>query len=423
MKIQNFRTEEQTDTKRVLATIVWEDCNRPKQDIYFATSRAFSEALSCNPHAFLVAGILPAMRSGEERVFIEADICPELAEGLATVMALLRHWYDPSRKLVRIEPSGWFKSVSPCKRERAGFFFSGGIDSLAVLRRNRLRFALEHPRSFKDGILVYGLNFDSDDRPETFHHAVNELSVVAQDAQIRLVPVETNLRRELNPDLKDAQFWLYEFQSAGLAAVAHALTGTLNAASIASSHDFPHLMPFGTHPLVDPNYSSGNMRLYHEDVALSRFAKTKLLVDWEAGLQNIKVCPRNWPGVNCGVCEKCIRTMLALLALGALERTRAFPKKSFGTEDIHEAIKTPYANTHYEELIEPLEAIGREDLAHAIRYAQARFRGETGFKGALRRLDHKFFDGGLAKFKRTVFMQMRQPTPGPMYHRSTAPHI
>src|SRR5215831_13659151 len=129
MKIQHFRTEEQAGMKRVLATIVWEDCNRPKQEISFATSSAFADALSCNPHAFLVACVLPAMRSGEERVCIEAEVCPELAEGLTTVMALLRHWYDPSRKLVRIEPSGWFKNAPPWQRARAGFFFSGGIDS------------------------------------------------------------------------------------------------------------------------------------------------------------------------------------------------------------------------------------------------------------------------------------------------------
>ncbi len=29
--------------------------------------------------------------------------------------------------------------------------------------------------------------------------------------------------------------------------------------------------------------------------------------------------------LNCGKCEKCVRTMLALLALGVLHRSHAFP--------------------------------------------------------------------------------------------------
>jgi hypothetical protein len=51
---------------------------------------------------------------------------------------------------------------------------------------------------------------------------------------------------------------------------------------------------------------------------MSRFEKTRLVAAWDAGLQNIKVCTRNWPGANCGECEKCLRTMLALTALNAL---------------------------------------------------------------------------------------------------------
>lgn len=59
---------------------------------------------------------------------------------------------------------------------------------------------------------------------------------------------------------------------------------------------------------------------------LSRLDKTKLVADWGIALNNIKVCQPNWPGENCGSCEKCIRTMLGLLSLGVLEKTRSFPE-------------------------------------------------------------------------------------------------
>lgn len=47
-----------------------------------------------------------AMRHGEERVSINAEICPELRNGLITAMSLIRHWYEwygPDRNLVQIE--------------------------------------------------------------------------------------------------------------------------------------------------------------------------------------------------------------------------------------------------------------------------------------------------------------------------------
>ena len=106
MKIQDFRAEKKGNRTRVSAQVKWEDCERPSQEIYFETIDEFSEDISCNPHAFLVACIMPAMRFGEKRIFIDSEICPELHDGLITAMGLIRNWFDwynPDPSLVRIE--------------------------------------------------------------------------------------------------------------------------------------------------------------------------------------------------------------------------------------------------------------------------------------------------------------------------------
>ena len=82
MKIENLRSEYVSGRPRVSATVVWEDNERPSSDVYFETSEEFCEGLTCNPNAFILGSIMPALRHGEKRIRIDADICPELREGL-----------------------------------------------------------------------------------------------------------------------------------------------------------------------------------------------------------------------------------------------------------------------------------------------------------------------------------------------------
>ncbi len=82
---------------------------------------------------------------------------------------------------------------------------------------------------------------------------VNSLSHIALDAGINLIPVYTNIRDFLG---RDWSFWGTEIQGAVLAGVAHAFSRRLTTVTIPSSFDIAHLYPFGSHSLLDPNYSS-----------------------------------------------------------------------------------------------------------------------------------------------------------------------
>lgn len=397
MKIENLRSEKNGNLKRVVATVIWEDCQRPKQEIYFETTEAFAQDLSCNPQAFLVGCIMPAMHHGEARVSIDAEICPELRNGLITAMSWMRHWYGPERQLVQIEAKT--KSLPTARAPaRAGFCFSGGIDSLTTLRNNRLDFPPEHPGSFKDGLLIYGLEVEN---PDVFERAVSSLTAIAQEADVALIPVHTNLR-ELE---KDWTFWAKQFQGAVLSAVAHAFSQRLTTVTIPSSFDIDHLYPFGTHPLLDSNYSSNDLQIRHDSVLLSRVAKTELVADWDVALQNLRVCNRTdliQPGaINCGQCEKCVRTMTALVALGKLDKTRTFPNIDVSEELIVAKAyirNPPYAMSYYQTLMPLLAAKGRHDLVRGIKRMIARYHVQE----TLKQIDHKILKGNLLNFYKKV---------------------
>ncbi len=408
MKIENLRTEEKAGRLRVAATVTWEDGERPAYELYFETEEEFAESLSCNPHAFLVGCIVPAMHYGERRVAIDAEICPELRQGLITAMSWLRHWYyEPDRELVRIEAKTQPKIPMPRTAERAGFFFSGGIDSFATLRRNRLTFPLEHPGSIKDALLVYGLELDD---LEAFGYVKDALSRVAEEIGITLIPVYTNVYLNYrNEDVhQQFSFWTEKFESAALSSVAHAFAKRLSMVSIAANDDIPNVEPDGTHPLLDPNYSSSNLRIKHTVIELSRVERTRLIAEWNVALQNLRTCnqyKRYRPGhLNCGQCEKCLRTMLPLLALGVLNRTQAFAANDVSANFVLKALKSlPGATGQaaYKELMTALAKRGRNDLSRAIKQAIARSRRKR-WKAIARGLDTRYLGGAVRRLKLLV---------------------
>jgi len=400
MKIDNLKTGRKMNRARVSATVNWEDTNRPAKEVYFEVTEEFADGLSCNPDAFLVACILPAMRHGEERISLDEEICPELREGLITVMSWLRHWYGAERNVVRIEAKTRSRVKPTCTPTRAGMFLSGGIDSLATLRLNRLNFASEHVGSVKDGVIIYGLEVD---QPDRFALVLDTLSTIAKDTGLTLIPVYTNVRY-LD---EDWSFWRDEFQGAALAAVGHALRRRLTTVSIAATFDIPNIGPWGSHPLLDPNFSSSDVRIRHEGVELSRLAKTRVVTNWDVGLQSIRVCNKTQyyqPGkLNCGDCEKCVRTMLALLAVGVLNRTRAFPINDISEEQAAAVwINDPYEESCYRDLIEPLTDNGRLDLVRGIKRAINRYHGKVDLKTRIAGFDRNYLGGNLRKVRRLM---------------------
>ena len=134
----------------------------------------------------------------------------------------------------------------------------------------------------------------------------------------------------------------------------------------------PHLQPWGSHPLLDNYYTSGHFQTEHHGIEMSRIKKTQLIAEWPVGLQNIQVCTgQNSENTNCGACEKCIRTMTALVALGKLKGCQSFPLNDvsadiINTVDEYNMIYADNQAYYYKEMIPYLEEQKRYDLVAAI---------------------------------------------------------
>jgi hypothetical protein len=289
--------------------------------------------------------------------------------------------------------------------QRAGAFLSGGVDSLAVLCANRADYPLDHSGAIRDCLFVHGFDIggltESDGEIASYQQALNAVSVVAEDADAALIPIFTNVRHLYD----DVHFWMYVFHGAALASTAHAFSDRLTNVSIASGFKIQNLGRKIAHPLVETNYSSTSLQVAVAGILYSRLDRVGLISDWPAALSNLRVCTRNPHGMlNCGVCEKCVRTMLQLLAFDSLKKSSAFPSQHVSPamlDDIQ--FKTEYQDAWYRELIAPLTAQGRVDLVEVIQTKHFEFEKrlaweqERDWKGAVKRFDRRWLGGNFYK--------------------------
>ncbi len=372
MKILDFNLTRDSEFVTAKAQVIFEDCNRPEQTVFIKTPLAFSEGFGANPDAFLVGCLLPALHLGEQRIFMDQAICPFLKEGTGVAMNILSHW-------TRSRPNG--RRYSPIKIEakprekqsilsppRAGMVMSGGMDSLTALRLNRLHYPRTHPGYVRDSFFLHGFDIggvvERGSKYHVFDRAMDAISKITRDADTQLIPVYTNIRHLCD----ERELWLDSFFGAVLAAMAHTFSNRINLMFIGSSYDIPNLHPCGSHPLLDPEYSSFGVRLRHRDYEMSRLEKIRIVSDWDVAFQNFRVCLANVPDrLNCGKCEKCVRTMTELTALGVLHKTRAFVEDEVSPKNIEQfditiRVRPPF----YRPMIPLLRDQGRDDLADTI---------------------------------------------------------
>lgn len=368
MRIRDLELEHQDDRSRIQARVIWEDCDQPEKTVFIETTRPFASELQLSGHAFLVGCLVPALHFKEKRLQLEGAICPWLLEGLQTVMAIIQHWSNGAYTPLRIEAERIIAETKRTPSKRAGLLYSGGVDSLAALRLNHLHYPPAHPGAVKDCFFIHGFDIggvqERGMKYPVFDRCLAAMEAVMATTGTTAVPVYTNIRHLCD----ERDLWLDYFFGAVLAAAAHAFANRLDLFYIASSLDLQHLVPCGSHPLLDPEYSSFDLHIRHRDVALTRMEKLRIVADWEPGLQHLRVCLANVEDrLNCGRCEKCVRTMTGLVALNALHKTRAFVEDDV-TPDMFEPFKINirHRDVFYQEMLPALEEQGRSDLIRCI---------------------------------------------------------
>jgi hypothetical protein len=290
-----------------------------------------------------------------------------LIEGLYSAYAWWESWGGLPSPMPSIESSSRGRRSIPLGPRRGVAFLSGGVDGLHMLMRNHRIYRRDDAAYIRDALFIHGFDIGKRaHKPETerFRRAVESLEPLAAEAGVRLISCATNLRHlPSKPD-----FWYLRHNGAALAAVGHAAILGSAFLFIGASHDIANPVPIGSHPAIDGLFSSQRVTVIHDGARYPRFEKVRELTRWPAALAALRVCPGDPGGeLNCGVCEKCLRTRLELLAAG-VEETAALGPSLTPVELWDERVLGPVADRAitYQDLLPPLRARGLAPLCDML---------------------------------------------------------
>jgi hypothetical protein len=274
-----------------------------------------AERVPPRPDAVVPATVLLAMVTGGT-LRVPGTVSPRMLAGVEGIQAILagwsRGWPLTDVPLRRVEVVADRRAEAPhVPGRRVAAFFSGGVDSFATV--------LARPE-VTDLIFVAGLDVPLSD-PARLDRVEAHLREAAAELGRRLIRVDTNLRQLADPILN----WQVYYGSA-LAAVAVMLSGAYRRIHLSGYDSYANVLPSGVHPLIDHLWAPDGLEIFHDGATMDRAERVARLAHDPVARRRLRVCWQNVGAeLNCGVCHKCMVTMVPLAALGVLERFETFP--------------------------------------------------------------------------------------------------
>jgi hypothetical protein len=151
---------------------------------------------------------------------------------------------------------------------------------------------------------------------------------------------------------------------AALASVAMALDGFLGRALIAASTTYDQLYPWGSHPVLDPRWSTERLNVIHDGCEMGRIDKVRFVAQSQLVLDTLKVCPY----YNCGMCLKCLPTIIDLMQAGVLERSATLPHE-VDIDRLHEVFRAFKGDLNVENYERRLAQMGDDEGPPGLRAA------------------------------------------------------
>ena len=347
------------------------DATRP-QTLWFAFPRTYEPFVDDGADGFATALLPLAMRLGEA-MRVRGSLSYRLAAGMRDYQRIQSAWKPDLFREVEISCDGLRSRDRKNVSEAVGVAFSGGVDSFYTLWSHLAENEPYPPFRVSHCLMINGFDEDSDlENTGRFLRIQRVYEPMMAAHGLDLVVARTNLLPFLGQLTRSKSYASF------VAAPALVLGRLFSRFYVSSGCKFTTmgLYPDGSHLMLDHLLATETMEVSHEDAHVARFEKTVALSRWPETYDRLRVCFRT-TGVqegrdaiaNCCVCEKCLRTMLALEIAGALGRYRCFPKPLerivIRNADLHEAGLVLFAG----EIIERAAQAGRKDIVRDLRRA------------------------------------------------------
>lgn len=284
--------------------------NVPREIYFKSTSGPFNES---SDHLIPLT-LLMTMVTGES-LDIEGSVSPQFMANVPKIQAILQAFtrvHHQDIPAIDVSVSSQAVQELPEGRGRA-LFFSGGVDSTFSAIRDR----------DKLDALVFIHGFDLDVRDEEWRRlAAQRVRSSAAAIGLPLIEIETTMSRFMGR----ASSWRVAYGPA-LATIALLLQPLFREMNFSSGRAYTRLGATGSHPMLDPLWSTESMEIVHNGGDMERWQKIAYLADNPIAQQHLRICfERKSAPYNCGECGKCTTTMITLAALGALDKFDVFAK-------------------------------------------------------------------------------------------------
>ena len=255
----------------------------------------------------------PAMLAGlmlGRDVHLAGPVSRVLVEALNTrLQDVLSLWLERERIIVSADD---LVEIEPAEGGWRACTFSGGVDSMHAM--------LRHRGEIDAAVVVAGYDYELK-YSDRFEQVLPDILAAVELFDVPALLLKTNIRDVLDPVVS----WEMSFGSA-MAMTAHALAGRVRSFYWPSSTSYDSPGQYGSHPLLDDYWSTPAMAIVPTGSDRRRVQKVEDVAtceNHERVLGRLRVC---WQpaagGLNCGRCEKCLRTMVALASFGRLGECR-----------------------------------------------------------------------------------------------------
>lgn len=259
---------------------------------------------------FLAATFLPAMAWGHD-LEIDGPVSPRILARVDRI-ARLYELMDPSLRPPAVAVAE--TRMPPSTGTAIGCFFSRGVDSTYSAAVDRV-----DPGPLE--ALVYCRTLEPVHDPGTSDRELDMARRVAARLGLPLHPIWTDLRGFTDPMLG----WS-TVHGSGLASLALLIGQAFDHVVIPTAYDIASLVPCGSHPALEPTWSSESVTIHHDLLDRTRQGKLDWLVAHRPeALDLLKVCYSEDRVDNCGRCHKCLLTLAGLRAAGGLHLASQFP--------------------------------------------------------------------------------------------------
>jgi len=334
--------------------MLWADV--PEELLGDVTARLDAWLLWLLPHAF---------EMGED-LTLDGPVDAELLRNVHELMEVWSCWQSGKRP-VRVQA----EAADPAERQgsRKGLFFTAGVDSFfSLLHHDEM--ARLHPEwqigPVDDLIYVEGYDIPLRNRP-ALDRKQAALKAVAAETGKNLMTVTTNFR-DTGVSLRP-KAWGPIVHGPAVVASGLLLGRRWHTLLVSATFGYDELIPRGSTPITDPLLSTSATRVWHYGAGTisDRLGKTEFLSSFDVALKHLHVCWQDFSDRNCGVCEKCFRTLLAFDLVGARDRAVSFPAGTFSPDRLRDLwTDKEWAVRIYKKLRAQADRLGRTDVVDVI---------------------------------------------------------